>query len=139
MMRRLIHNQRSCIIFQFFQYGCTLFFLLWQKCLEGKAACRQTGQRQCGNAGCCPRKGSHFNALLVADAHQIFTRIGNARCTRIGDQRNIRSLLHFFHQLIGFIHFVVLVVAGQRCFYIKMIQQMNGISGVFRRDQINFF
>ena len=139
MVWRLIYDQCSCIVFQFLQYRRAFFFLFWQKCLKGKTTGRKPGQSQCGNACRCSRKGCHFDALFIADPHQIFARIGDTRRTRIRDQRDICALLHLFHQLIRLVHFVIFMIAGQWCLYIKMVQQMDGISGILCCDQIYFF
>ena len=119
MVWRLIYDQCSCIVFQFLQYRRAFFFLFGRNASKEK---RRVGSPDRVNAvmhAAAPGRGCHFDALFIADPHQIFARIGDTRRTRIRDQRDICPLLHLFHQLIRLVHFVIFMIAGQWCLYIK--------------------
>ena len=112
---------------------------LGQESLETETVAGKAALHQRRNAGRRPRQRLHLDPLFDAGAHQQESRIGDTRRTRIRDQRDICALLHLFHQLIRLVHFVIFMIAGQWCLYIKMVQQMDGISGILCCDQIYFF
>ena len=72
----------------------------------------------------------------IADAHEVLSRIRDPRRPRIRDQRDVESFAHLIHQLIRFLDLIVLVIARHRRPDLKMIQQLDGISGILRRNQI---
>ena len=75
---------------------------------------------------------------VPADAHEVFPRIRDPRRPRIRNQCDVESFAHLIHQLIRFLDLIVLVIARHRRPDLKMIQQPDGISGILRRNQIDF-
>ena len=70
--------------------------------------------------------------------YKLLPRIRDPRRPRIRNQCDIESFAHLIHQLIRFLDLIVLVIARHRRPDLKMIQQLDGISGILRRNQIDF-
>lgn len=69
----------------------------------------------------------------------VLPRIRNTGSPCIGDQRHRHAFLHFPDQILSFFYLIIFMITGERCFNIKMIQQLPAVSRILRRDQINLF
>ena len=49
----------------------------------------------------------------------------------------ILSIQQLSYQLVRFFYFIVLVVTGHRCVDVEMIQQLDTVTGILRRDHIH--
>ena len=70
--------------------------------------------------------------------NQPKARIGNSRHSRVGHQRDARSLLHIFHQFGGTGDFIVLVIADGAGSNAVMVQQFLRLPRIFAGDDIHF-
>lgn len=138
MMRRLVDDDRARLIDQLREHCCPLFFLSRQKRLKRKPSGRLPRHRECCDTCRRSRQRRHLNPFLIADAHEVFPRIRDPRRPRIRNQCDVESFAHLIHQLIRFLDLIVLVIARHRRPDLKMIQQLDGISGILRRNQIDF-
>ena len=137
MMRRLVYDHRPRLVFQPFQRQFMFFFIRRKKCFEDKSSRRKSRQCQCRHTRACARQACHFDACLVRHLHQLLTRIRNSRCSGIRDQRDICSRQQLLHQLAALVVFVVFVITRHRRMNLKMVQQLNAVSRILRRDQID--
>ena len=138
-VRRLVNNHGPGFFLQLRQHQLPVLFLRRKKSLKAETAGRKSGERQRCNAGAGPGKGSHRHALLLADPHQILPRIGNSRRPCVGDQGDILPFFQFFHKHMGFFDPVVFVIAGHRRMNIEMVQKLDAVSRILRRDQVHLF
>ena len=136
MMRRLVDDDCPGLVFKLFNDTRAFLFIPRQKCLKRKPPCRPARHGKCCNARCCPGKRGNRHALLVADAHNVLTRVRNAGCSCISDEGYIFALLKLCHKLVGFIYLVKLMIARHGCLYLKMIEQLYGVSRILRCDEV---
>ena len=136
-MGRLIKNRCTGFPLQPFQNHFPLFFIHWQKTFKAKASGRKPRHRQRRDTGSRAGQGRHLDSRFKTKSYQFFSRVGNARRSCIRHQRDIFPRFQIFHKNFSFIDFIKFVIAGHRCFYIKMIQQFYRMTGVFRRDHIH--
>ena len=75
----------------------------------------------------------------MTETHQLFSGIGNSGRTGVCDQGNILPFPQPDGQPAGFFNLTVFVVAGHWRPDIKVAEEADGVSGIFRGDQICFF
>ena len=138
-VRSLIENDSSRFILQFFQNQFSFFFICRKKCFKSESSCWKSGQCQGSDTGSRSRKRRYFNPCFITHCRKLLSRIRDSWRSRICDQCNILTFLHFTDQNICLINFVVLMITGHRCFYIKMVQQFNTVSGILCCNKIHFF
>ena len=85
-------------------------FLRRQESFEAKAVGRQSRYHKCRHESCGSRQTFHLRTLTNAFAHEQEARIGDARCARIGDQRDVFASYHPFDNLFHRPVFVELVM-----------------------------
>ena len=135
----LIEHRGAEFLFQLPQNFSPLFFVLGQKGLKGKSPGRQSGKHQPGDTGSRPRHCRHRDPRLQGHSRQLLPRVGDPGHAGVGNQGDFHALPHFFHQFPAFFDFIILVVAGHGSVDLKMVQQLDAVSGILRRDQIRFF
>ena len=137
MMGRLIKYDCSRLVFKRLQNTLSLRLFPRQKPLERKPSRVQPRERQRTDHGARPRHHEDIYTSLPADPHQILSRIGYSRHPRIRDERNGFSIDDLIRQLMRLLYPVVLVVAGHRRLYIKMVQKLYRISRILRGYQLD--
>ena len=135
-MRCLVYNDCTSLVFELLNNACALLFISRQKCLKGKSSGRSARHGERCDARCRPGKRGDRHTLFVADAHYILTRVRNAWCSGISDESYIFALLKLCYKLVGFIYLVKLMIARHGCFYLKMIEQLYGVSRILRCDEV---
>ena len=95
-IRRLIENHGTRLALER-QYLRLAAFFLRQKAFEGKSVTRQAAAHQCWHKGCRSRQTLHLNASPDSLTHQEESRIADARCTGIADERNVLTSQQTFH------------------------------------------
>ena len=135
---RLIERNRPRLCLQLLQNLAALLFVRRQKGLKGKAPGSQAGKGQRRHTGAGSREGCHRNPRLRAHFHQLFSRIGDARHPRVRDKGDIFSFLKAGRQFAPFFKLIILMIAGHGRVDVKMIQQLDAVARILRRDQIHF-
>lgn len=62
-----------------------------RKTIKSETCCGQAGSDERDQSGDRARKGNNGNGMLQSGAHQTLAGIGDARHTRIADERNVLS------------------------------------------------
>ena len=75
----------------------------------------------------------------MAHVHELLTRIRNARHARITYQHDICAFLELCYESLRLLDLIELMIARHRRLYLKMIQELYAVSGIFRRYQICLF
>ena len=75
MMRRLVHDHGSCLVFQPLQRQFMFFFIRRKKRFKHKSSRRKSRQRQCRYTRTRPRQTRHFDSGFVCHFHQLLPRV----------------------------------------------------------------
>ncbi len=134
-MRRLVEDQCAGLFTHLLQTRLAPRRLGGQKTLEDKPVRRQPRSRQCGDQGARPRHRNHGDARSARLAHQMITRIGNQRCTGIGNQRNAVTCQQAGDEAATLLTLIVLVTRSKWRLDAKVLEQPNGVPGVFGSNQ----
>ena len=138
-MGRFIDNHRPRLAFQLLQHVLAFLLIRRQKGLKSKSPRPQSRQRQRRHTGAGSRQHRHRNARLRAHFHQLLARIRDTRHSGIRDQRDIFARPKLLHQLPALIELVVLMIAGHGRMNFKMIQKLDAVAGILRRNHIHLF
>ena len=131
-----MEHHGPCLAGQLLQGGAALLFAGGQKALEGEAPGVQPGHGQGGDGGAAAGNGLYRHAVFGAQRYQLLSRIADGRGTGVGDQRARFAGEQTLQNSLTRRSAVVLVVADQRLFDVKMVQQLHADAGVLRRDEV---
>ena len=134
---RFIQYDRPFLPDQLAQDPLMFFFVGRQESFKAEPAGCHTGHGQGCDQGAGSGNGSDPDPFLYTAGRQDFSRIGYGRCAGIADAGDILAPAQMIDQDLRLIVFVVFVVAGQGLSDLKMIEQADGIAGIFRRDQVH--
>ena len=109
-----------------------------QKSRESEVVGGKPRGRERGDGGAGSRYRHYGDPCGHGVAHQLKAGIGDAGSPGVGDERHAKPLLQPFQDVIPFEVLVVVEVRGERPGDAEMGQQLPGMAGVFRRDQIGF-
>ena len=142
VMRRFIKKDSSFFPGKTLQDSGSFFliaFLCRKKSLKDKSSSGKGGERKRRNEGGRTRYTFHADARVDRLSHQFLPRVTDTGGSGIRNQGDILSSLQAGNQVSGFLHFVEFMVCRHRCLNGKVIQELDGISGIFRSDAIRFF
>ncbi|MDB6153544.1 MAG: hypothetical protein JWL90_1997 [Chthoniobacteraceae bacterium] len=111
----------------------------WQKSPEMESLGWEPGTNERGQDRRRPGQDGVGNRAFDARPQEPMPRIGNARHARIGDDGDLFSQLEAGKQFLGPARFVMSMIAQKRLFDLKMTQQIAGVPGIFRRDDVDKF
>ena len=109
-----------------------------QKSFKHKASCGHSRNDQRADKRCRSGHGKYFDAGLRRHLYYDLPGIGYARRSGVCDQRHRLAPEHTVHQIFPLVVFIVFMIAGHGYMDIKMIQQLDAVPGIFRRDHIRF-
>ena len=137
VVRRLVKHNRARLILKLCKHPLVLLLVRRKKCLKTEPSRRKSRNNQRRNTRHRSRKRGYFNSRLAALAHQLLARIRNTRRPGVRDAGNIHARFQLLHQHTRLLDLIVLMVARHRCMNIKMIQKLNTVPRVLRRNQIH--
>ncbi len=134
-VRSFVEDQRTRLFFQCFEPCTSCSCLGRQKAFEDESIRGQPSRRQCGDQRTSTRHRHHCNPSGTRLAHQVISRIGNQRRTRIGDQRDILSTLQPPDESPPLFTLVMLVASCQRRLNTEVREQPRRVTGILRGYQ----
>ena len=105
-----------------------------QELVVRKAGGREGGEERGGTGN-----GDDRDAMANGESDQAMAGIGDEGHASITDQCNGGTFFHGEHEFGSAGEFVMLVVADERLMDLEMIQEFEGVAGVFAGDLLNFF
>ena len=135
-MRCFIDHHRTRLPRQLRKYRLPFFFIHRQKRFKCKSSGCLPRRDQCIDRRTRPRHRNHFDSCLIALLRDFLSRIGNSRRSGIRNHCNIHAFQKLAYKHLCFFIFIMFMIASHRRLDVEMIEQLDTVSRVLRRDQI---
>jgi len=138
-MGSLVEDEGAVLDAQSFQ--CTLAFAGAgrEKTEEKEFFVGKTGSSKRGEKRHRAGNGNNRNVVADRECDEAVAGVRNQRHTRIADERDVGTLFHGEDKFGSASEFVVLVIAHEWLVNIEVIQEFEGVAGVFASNLIDFF
>ncbi len=137
-VRRFIENLGARRVADGFQRGAPRAGLGRKEAAEAK----RVGGQPAGHQRRQERRGAgnrhHANVMADRQRHQPIAGIAHAGRSGIGDQRNVVTVFQVHHQFGRSRQLVVFVIADRRLLDAVVVEQLDGLPGIFAGDQVHF-
>ena len=108
-----------------------------QEALKGEPPGGQAADGQGVDGGAAAGDGQHLHAAFRAQPHQVLAGVGDGRGPGVGHQGAGLACQQPLQNGLTGGDVVVLVIADQGLFDLKVVQQLYGYPGILRRDKIH--
>ena len=136
-MRSLIHHHGPSLTLHLLENPRPVLLVIWKKCLKCKSSCRKPRAYECRYTCTGTWNRRNFKSGIKSLSHKLLPGIRYTWSSRIGYDCHILSLLHLLNKNLRLVVFVVFMVTRHRRMNLKMIQQLNAVSRILCRNQID--
>ena len=135
-VRRLVEHQRAIIVLKLPQRLPPLALFRRQEALEHEPVGGQPADAQRGGGRGHSRNRRHRHPVLGRRPDQVIARVRDRRRARVRHQRDVLAGFQPLHQRGGLGPFVAVMIAGEGCVDLVPGEQLPGVPGIFRRDEV---
>ena len=138
-VRRLVEDEGAVFDAEAFEGALAFAGTSGKEAEKDELVVRKAGGGEGGEERCRTGNGDDRDAMANGESDQAMAGIGDEGHASITDQCDGGTSFHGEHEFGSAGEFVVLVVADERLMDLEMIQEFEGVAGVFAGDLLDFF